>query len=116
MMAKKRGGKKSNFSKEDESKLFAFMATLLSIIGFIIALAAKKDDKYVMYYAKQSLFVFLAYLIASAIGIFPFIGDFVSTVLLIGVFILWVFSWIYALSGKMKPTPIIGEYAERVRL
>ena len=36
--------------KKDDSTIYAFLATILSIIGFIIAIIAKKDDKYVMYY------------------------------------------------------------------
>ena len=49
--------------KEDDGKLFAFLAVLLSILGFIIALLAKKDNKYVMFYAKQSLVLFIAFII-----------------------------------------------------
>lgn len=55
-MAKKAG---RTHDKGDDKILFAFLATFLSIIGFIIALIAKKDDKYVMFYAKQSLIVFI---------------------------------------------------------
>jgi hypothetical protein len=36
--------------KKDDSTIYAFLATILSIVGFIIAIIAKRDDKYVMYY------------------------------------------------------------------
>ena len=46
-------------SEQRDSKLFAFLAVLLSVVGFIIALIAKKDNKYVIFYAKQSLILFV---------------------------------------------------------
>ncbi|MCX5704306.1 MAG: hypothetical protein NT066_07465, partial [Candidatus Omnitrophica bacterium] len=49
--------------KDDDSKLFAWLATFFLIIGFIIALVTKKDNKYVMFYAKQSLVIFIAWII-----------------------------------------------------
>lgn len=115
-MAKNIKEKKS----ESDSKLFAFLAAFLSIIGFIIALIAKKEDKYVMYYAKQSLIVFIASMIVWVFGwIFwqiPIVGWIIMQALNLIVFVLWLISWIYALSGQMKPVPIIGEYAKKINL
>ena len=102
--------------KEDDSKLFAFLATFLSIIGFIIALIAKKDDKYVMHYAKQSLVIFIVFIIAIIGGWLPFIGVVVKLIINIIGAILWIISWIYALSGEFKKVPLIGDYAEGVKV
>jgi uncharacterized membrane protein len=120
----KKGGKMAKNVKEEKSasdtKLFAFLATFFSIIGFIIALIAKKENKYVMYYAKQSLVVFIASIIVWFFGwIFwqiPTIGWTIMQALNLIVFILWLISWIYALSGQMKPVPIVGKYAEKINL
>jgi len=98
--------------KESDSKVFAFLATFFSILGFIIALIAKKDDKYVMFYAKQSLIVFTAWIIAAILSFIPLLG----WVLKVFVTILWIFSWVYALSGKEKETPIIGQFARKINL
>jgi uncharacterized membrane protein len=72
-MTKKRINKKSK-----DSTFVAWLATFLSIFGFVIALLAKREDKYVMHYAKQSLVVFIGFiLIAILDGILiflPFIG------------------------------------------
>lgn len=106
--------KKQISKKEEDSKMFAFLATFLSIIGFIIVLLTKKENKYVMFYAKQSLVVFIAYIIAGILAMIPFIGWFVlGPLAYLLVTILWLFSWIYALSGKEKETPIIGKYAQK---
>ncbi len=110
----KTASKKMNI--DEDSKLFAFLAVLLSIIGFIIALLAKKEDKYVIFYAKQSLVIFIAFLIAGAVGIVPIIGWIASPILSIIVFVLWIIALVYSLSGELKETPIIGEYARQINI
>jgi len=127
-MAKKKTTKKkitkpkvSAKQKESDSKLFAFLAVFLSIIGFIIALITKKDDKYVMYYAKQSLVLFIAYVIlwvaATILTVVTFgIGAILYPIIGLLMLILWIFQIVYALSGKMQPTPIIGHYANKINL
>jgi uncharacterized membrane protein len=106
--------------KEDERKLFAFLGVFLTVIGFIIALVAKKDDKYVMFYGKQGLVLFIAWVIlwvVSAIFMFiPFLGWAIATVLYLGVLILWVIGLVYSLSGEMKEIPIIGQFAKKINV
>lgn len=113
-MAKKTGRKQK---EESESKLFAFLATFFSIVGFAIAILAKKDDKYVMYYAKQSLVIFIISVIAGIIKwvlfIIPILGQVIYAALAIIIFVLWLLSWIYALSGEEKPVPLVGKYAKK---
>ena len=116
-MVKKRS--KVNKKQEDD-KLLAFVATFLSIIGFLIALLAWRDKKYVMFYAKQSLVVFVIAVIAGVIqGIFmwiPILGNIISMAVGIVVFLLWLFSWIYALSGKEQYVPVVGYWADKIDL
>lgn len=103
-------------TKEDDTKLFAFLATFLGIIGFIIAILIKKDNKYVMHYAKQSLVIFIVFVIAWVCMIVPVIGWIAGIVIEVIAIILWLISWIYALSGEMKEVPIVGQYARKIDL
>lgn len=106
-------------SKKDieEAKIFAFLAIFLTIIGFIIVLIAKKDNKYAMYYAKQGLVLFIAYVIVWIAGIIPFIGWYIIWPLgLLALFILWVIGIVYAFSGEEKPIPLIGTFAEKIKI
>jgi uncharacterized membrane protein len=100
----------------DDRKLFAFLATFLSIIGFVIAVVTKKDDEYVMFYAKQSLVVFIVAIIGAVINSIlvwiPFFGLIVAGIINLFVLILWIFSWAYSLSEQKKETPIVGRYAK----
>lgn len=108
-------------SKEvEEGKIFAFLGVFLTVIGFIIVLLAKKDNKYAMYYAKQGLVLFIAWVIVWVVAIvlafIPILGWFVIILLYICILVLWVIGWINALSGKEKPIPIIGKYAEKIKI
>jgi uncharacterized membrane protein len=100
-----------------ESKLFAFLAYLLGIIGFVIVLLARKDDKFAMYHAKQSLVLCIAAVIIYIVGLFiPIIGWFV--ILPLGyllIAILWIFGVVRALTGTEKPLPLIGKYGEKLK-
>lgn len=118
---KRNAGRKKNAAKgEDDSKLLAFVTTFLSIIGFVIALIAWRDNKYVMFYARQSLVVFIvgaiAGIVGSILGWMPVIGQIISFALGLIVFVLWVVSWIYALSGKMKEVPVVGVWGRKINL
>jgi len=120
MAKKSKKVSKVESDKQNDSKLFAFLAVLLSIVGFVIALIAKRDDKYVMYYAKQSLVIFvigaIAGILGNAIKFLPIIGTIIYGALFILIFIAWFLSWIYALSGKEKTIPIIRYWAEKINL
>jgi len=102
--------------KKDDSTIYAFLATILSIIGFIIAILVKRDDKYVMYYAKHSLVIFIIGAIGGVLGAIlnwiPVIGPIINLGIFIVVFIAWILSWVYALSGKEKVIPIITDWAK----
>jgi uncharacterized membrane protein len=81
---------------------------------------AWKKDRYVMFYAKQSLVLFIFSIIVAIVrAIFawiPVIGLIIAFVLNILVLILWIYTWAYALSGKEKDVLIIGKYARKIKL
>ncbi len=113
---------------DDESKIFAFLAYLLGIIGFVIVLVAKKDDKFAMYHAKQSLvltiFAFVGWIVLIIVGIIlgfiPILGIVLDVLLLLAFWLsimaLWILGMVNALTMKQKPLPIIGQYAEKINL
>lgn len=99
-----------------ESKLFAFLAYLLGIVGFVLVLLVKRKDKYAMYHAKQSLMLFVAAVIISIVGIVPILGWFAYVIGMIWLVIVWVLALLRALSGVEKPVPLIGKYGEELKL
>ena len=105
---------KTKKDEENERKLFAFLATFLTIIGFLIALIAKPKDKYVMFYAKQSLVLFIILIIAEGSSKLPLIGDFTSIILWILFIVVWILSWVNALSGEMRDTWLISYFSNKI--
>jgi uncharacterized membrane protein len=101
---------------KDDEKLFAFIATFLGILGFIIVLLTRKENNYVMFYARQSLLVFIVFIISGVSKLIPLIGSFAAGVVSILGIILWIFSFVYALSGEMKEIPLIGQYQKDIKI
>ncbi len=106
--------KRATNNDPDNRKLFAFFATFLTIVGFVIALIAKRDDDYIMFYAKQGLVLFIY---AAIIGLVDKIFfSFLASILWIFWIVIWVMSWINALSGKKKYTILVSELADKINL
>lgn len=99
-----------------ESKLFAFLAYLLGIVGFVLVFLVRRKDKFAMYHAKQSLMLFVAAVIISLVGIVPILGWFAYIIGMIWLIIAWLMGLINALSGNEKPLPITGKYAASIKL
>jgi uncharacterized membrane protein len=106
-----------------DSKLFAFLGVLLTVIGFIIVYLTKKDDKYAMFYAKQGLALFLVAVVLQVISwivnMALFAGFFLAIIFNI-VWVLWLIAWVFgmvfAFSGQMKDVPIIGSIAKMINV
>lgn len=108
-------------SKEiEEGKFWAFVGVFLTIVGFILVLLAKKQNKYAMYYARQGLVLFIAAVIIGVakwlVGWIPVIGWLVVGVLWIILIVLWIIGLIYSVSGEEKDIPLIGEFAKKIKV
>ena len=113
-MAKKKV--KASPKDSGESKVFAFLGVFLTIIGFIIVLLAKKDDKYAMYYAKQGLALFICWVVLFVIAWIPILGWIIGFIGYIILLILWIMGLVYSLSGEMKPVPLVGTIADKFNI
>ncbi|MEM4703204.1 MAG: hypothetical protein QXP53_01840 [Candidatus Pacearchaeota archaeon] len=104
----------------EDSKTFAFLAALLSILGFVIAILAWKKDEYVMFYAKQSLVIFIAtvvvWILKIPLKLIPILGTVIYFLLVIIVVICWILSWVFALSNKKQYAWFLGRWSEGIKL
>ncbi len=113
----------------DESKLFGLIAWLLGIIGAIIAIVLKKDDKFVMFHAKQSLTLWIGVIIIYiAVAILSFVLSFMRLGILslflwliqaligLGALLMLIFGALKAYGGEWWKAPIIGDIAEKIPL
>ena len=99
--------------KNNDKIIFAWLAVFFTIIGFLIAILLKKENKYVMFYAKQGLILFIGEIIIWLLS-----GIFGKLIILFWIFlaILWAMAWINALSGEQRNTWLIGDLAEKIKL
>ena len=111
---------KNSSSEVEEGKAFAFLGVFLTLIGFLIVLLTKKDNKYAMYYAKQGLVLFIAFAVVGIINtvfmFIPVLGWLLGGILWILCVILWIIGWVNALSGEEKPIPIIGHFPDQFKI
>jgi len=106
--------------KDEESKGFAFLGVFLTIIGFLLILLLKKENKYALYYAKQGLVLFFGFVVVEiASGLLswiPVIGSIVIAIMWAAMTILWITGLVYSLSGEEKDIPFIGELAQKIKI
>ena len=113
MAKKKLKSSKDNKSNTNNNKnLKAFIASFFTLIGFLIAILAWRNDKYVMYYANHGLILFLSSIIINIISPLSVISKLAWLLW----FILWIITWINALSGKRKHTLIITDLAKQINI
>lgn len=112
-----------------KQKMLAFLAYLLSILGWLYVLLCQRKDKLAVYHAKQSLgltLVAIGAFVIWALGSWilswiPLVGSLVAAisfaqVILIYIFlsVAWIMGMVYALQAKMQPLPFVGKWAERI--
>lgn len=94
------------------------IAGLLCYVGWwisgIVFLIIEPDNKFVRFHAIQSIIVFGFITVAlSILGWIPFVGTFLSTIIgLIG-FAIWVAMMFKAYQGARYKLPLAGDVAER---
>lgn len=89
----------------------------LAVVGYLgilclIPLLAKKDSPYAQYHGKQGLVLCILWVITWLIGWFPLVG----WALCIAAIILTIIGIQNAWSGKLEELPVIGKYAEKIKL
>ena len=99
---------------EKKANLYAILSYLWVLC--LIPLLLKKDDKAVMFHAKQGLVLFICEAAFFIIGIVPLLGWFIAQV---GIFICGVISIIaivQVLMGNEWKIPIIADWAEKIKI
>jgi len=101
------------------------MAAIAYVLFFIPLLTDDKKDPYVKYHVKQGLALLILGVIVWIINsiiyqIFPFyawyIARMISWILNLGLFVLFVMGVLNAFGNKEKPLPVIGKFAEKIKI
>ena len=116
------GEKKPETSDVEQGKTFAILAYLLAIIGAAVILLYEesKKNKFAVYHAKQSVALFVLFLVFFAIwNVFPIWIGWTNITYAAGqliVLVLWLLGLINAANGKQTPLPVIGPIAEKINI
>ena len=95
-----------------EGKAYAILSYLWILC--LVPLILKKDNRFVLFHAKQGLVLFIAELAVGFIGVIPFIG---WTILFFGTFLFGALSLVgivQALLGNFWKMPVVGDIAEKI--
>lgn len=94
----------------------------LSYFGIllIIPLLTYKDNEYVKFHAKQGIILLICWIATSIItpllSLVPVIGKMTIEGLYVFWFVLMVIGIVNSINGKTNLLPVIGKYAEKIRL
>ena len=99
-----------------DDKLWAALSYLW--IVSVLVLLLKKDSPYAYYHAKQGLVLFIVSTVGGFIaGMIPVLGWFlIAPLFSIAMLILLIMGIVNAVQGKMVPLPVIGSYAEELKI
>ena len=83
----------------------------ITIIGLIIAfiLNMEKKDAFGSFHIRQALGIAVSGIAMSFIAVVPVIGWILAVVGSLLVLVMWVIGIVNAISGNMKPVPVLGE-------
>ena len=111
------------------NRYWAFLAYLLSVVGFLFVLLFRPRDPLAVYHARQSLMLALVAVAAPlawaicawALGWVPLAGPILAAMLFalviaayIALLVGWIVGMVYALRGRMARVPLFGRWAERL--
>jgi len=97
-----------------DENVAGLLCYVLGWLTGLVFLLVEKDSEFVKFHAMQSLVVFLGITVLSiALGVIPYIGWVISSIIgLIGL-ILWIVLMIKAYQGERWKVPVAGDFAEK---
>ena len=88
------------------NKVYAILAYLGILV--LIPIFAAPNSQFAKFHANQGLILFIGAIVASFVGMIPFVGWIASLVCSIAIFVFAIMGIINAAKGEMVEVPIIG--------
>ncbi|MGC8572921.1 MAG: hypothetical protein ACP5L0_02815 [Caldisphaera sp.] len=105
-----------NYVISDDEKLWAFIAWLIPLIGGILALVLKPSYKFAKYWSYLSISFFIIIIIANVITILlrfiPILDLFISILIGLGLFIVWILGILKSLQKVYWKPKVIYDIAQ----
>lgn len=102
----------------DEGKGLAWLSYLGILL--LIPLLVNKDNEYSKFHVKQGIVLLICWIAglfsSTILGFIPFLGRLIVSAIWIFIVVLIVMGIVNALNGKTEPLPVIGKYAEKIKI
>jgi len=107
-----------NSSSSGNGILFGILAYIIPIIMPLVILLYDdtKGDKFLVFHAKQSLSIAIIWIVALFIGVIPIFGWIVAIVLNLVSIVYLILGLLNVLKKKMTPLPLIGQFADQIKI
>ena len=93
------------------------MAVVAYLIFFIPLMTDAKNDPFVKYHVRQGIVLLISAIIAwLIIQTLPVVGLIIAPLLNIAIIVLLIIGIINAVKGEEKPLPLIGQFADKVKI
>lgn len=100
----------------EENKKNTGMAVVAYLIFFIPLLTDAKNDPFVKYHVKQGIVLLISAIVVSlAMQVLPGISS-VIALLDIAIIVLLIIGIMNASKGEEKPLPLIGQFADKIKI
>ncbi len=101
----------------EENKKNTGMAVVAYLIFFIPLMTDAKNDPFVKYHVRQGIVLLISAIIAwLIIQTLPVVGLIIAPLLNIAIIVLLIIGIINAVKGEEKPLPLIGQFADKVKI
>ncbi len=94
------------------------LIAIFSYLGILVLvpLLVEKKDEFVRYHVKQGLVLFLAEIVTPFVAWIPILGWIAGAILWIFWIVFTILGIVNVVSGKKKPLPLIGQFAEKFNI
>jgi len=106
-------------TSNSENKIFAILSYLpfpISLVGIIIIITQKKDDRYAVFHAKQGIVLLVAWVISGVLWGIPGLNIIAGPIVNLALFIVMIIGIINAANGEEKPLPVLGQFADKFNI
>jgi len=105
---------KEDAKKEEKGNAIAVLSYLGILV--IIPILTNKDDDFVKFHIKQGLVLLIVWVFNMFVGVVPILGWIIAPLIALVLLVFVVIGIINVLSGKKKQLPLIGQYAEKLKI
>ncbi len=93
----------------ENSKALAIIAYLFPFL-FFLPYVSNNQSQYARFTSNQALTLAILYIAGLILGVIPFLGGIIKTIICLACFVLAILGIVDAASGKVRKLPVVGKF------